>query len=395
MILTKKQAQGLDIALERFTNNQKFTVIAGFAGSGKSTLVKFIIEALSMCGIDPERDVCFCAYTGKACNVLQKKGNQNVSTLHKLLYEHIPKVDGTFFRKKKDFIEYKIIVVDECSMMPKELMEDLHRHNDIYIIYLGDPFQLPPVDKNADNHLLDKPHIFLDEIMRQAAESEIIRLTMDIRNKCPIQYMHGREVQILPKEEITTGMLTWADQVIVGTNNTRIAFNNQMRQLLGHGDMPEDGDKVICLRNYWDILSNQESPLVNGMIGYLSNTYNSFLRVPAWAGPEGDVALIGANVVSDAKETYQNLEMDKKLILTGSAGLSWKTAYKLAKCKKVHYPIPLEFTYGYAITCHKAQGSEWDKVLVVEEKFPYEQNEHARWLYTACTRAVDRLVLVR
>ena len=57
--------------------------------------------------------------------------------------------------------------------------------------------------------------------------------------------------------------------------------------------------------------------------------------------------------------------------------------------------VPKEFTYAYAITTHKAQGSEWSKVLVMEESFPFDKQEHARWLYTACTRAAEKLVLVR
>jgi exodeoxyribonuclease-5 len=114
----------------------------------------------------------------------------------------------------------------------------------------GDPGQLPPINKNEDNHLLDIPHIFLDEIMRQEEQSEIIKLTMDIRAGKPLNHFIGKEVQILDKDELTTGMLMWADQIICSTNATRIALNKQMRTLLGRGDNPEDGDKVICLRNY-------------------------------------------------------------------------------------------------------------------------------------------------
>ena len=87
--------------------------------------------------------------------------------------------------------------------------------------------------------------------------------------------------------------------------------------------------------------------------------------------------------------------MDNKLILEGTKTLDWKTEYKIAKNKKYSHLLPLEFNYAYAITAHKSQGSEWDKVLVIEERFPFDKEEHARWLYTACTRASSRLVLVR
>ena len=95
MILNKGQEQGLKIAIERHRQGCKFTTIAGYAGTGKSTLVRYIIDAL-----DVEEDrVCHCAFTGKAAEVLKKKGNKNVATLHRLLYEHIPRPAGGFFRK--------------------------------------------------------------------------------------------------------------------------------------------------------------------------------------------------------------------------------------------------------------------------------------------------------
>ena len=218
-------------------------------GTGKSTLVKFIITALSEDGVNPEKDVIYTSFTGKATQVLQKKGNRNVSTLHKLLYKSIPKSDGTYIRIPVPNIYYKIVIVDECSMVPKELLERLMSYG-VHIICLGDPGQLPPVNKDDDNHLLDNPDIFLDQIMRQEEQSEIIKLTMDIREGKPLNHFKGNEVQILDKEELTTGMLQWADQIICATNATRTALNKQMRDLLGRQDKPEDGDKVICLRNY-------------------------------------------------------------------------------------------------------------------------------------------------
>ena len=100
---------------------------------GKSTLVKFIISALP--NIDPDQDVIYTSFTGKATQVLQKKGNKNVSTLHKLLFESIPKADGTFYRKPVEFIPYKIVVVDECSMVPKDLLQRLIKYP-VHIICL-------------------------------------------------------------------------------------------------------------------------------------------------------------------------------------------------------------------------------------------------------------------
>lgn len=391
MVLTNKQEQGLKIAIDRYKNNERFTVISGYAGTGKSTLVKYLIAALNV----REDNVCYAAFTGKAAQVLLKKGNKNVSTLHRLLFKSFPKPDGTFYRRKVSSIPYKIVIVDEVSMAPKSLMQILFSFKNVHIICLGDPFQLPPVDANEDNHLLDNPHIFLDEVMRQAQESEIIRVTMDIRQGKPLAYMQGQEVMILPKSELSTGMLQWADQILVATNQTRVNINNQMRELLGRGSTPEDGDKVICLKNYWDIFADNDDPLVNGTIGYLNNSFSSFLQLPYRAFEGKRVGTIQGNVISDSGATYSNLNMDKKLILTGENSLDWKTMYRLKGNPRTAHLVPLEFTYAYAITGHKAQGSEWPNVLVIEERFPFDKTEHARWLYTCATRAEEKLVLVK
>lgn len=391
MELTLKQQQGLDIAIQRHRAGEKYTTIAGYAGTGKSTLVRFIIEAL-----DVEEDkVCYAAFTGKAAEVLRKKGNKNVCTLHRLLYDHIPRPAGGFFRKPKPALDYDIVVVDEVSMAPKTLMDLLLCHK-VYVICLGDPFQLPPIDKDEDNHLLDKPHIFLDEIMRQAAESEIIQLTMKIRNQDDIDYFKGNEIQIINKNELNTGMLLWADQILTATNAKRIAINNQVRGLLGRGQEPEDGDKVICLRNYWDDFSINGDPLVNGTIGILKNSFQTWREIPRFI--RSDIrkfdVLQGDMIVGS--DLYESLEMDRQMIKTGEKCCDWRLSYQLGRLKpKYGEIVPKEFAYGYAITCHKAQGSEWDKVLVLEENFPFQKEEHARWLYTACTRAAEKLVLLR
>ena len=396
MELNEKQKNGLTLALQRYKNKEKYTVIAGYAGAGKSTLVRFIIEELKTYGVK-ETDVCFACFTGKAAQVLLKKGNKNVITLHKLLYKSIPKESGGFVRIPNPSIPYKIVVVDEVSMAPKTLMDLLFKHN-VYVICLGDPFQLPPVDKKEDNHLLDAPHIFLDEIMRQAQESEIIQLSMAIRENRPIEAFQGKEVQILNKEELNTGMLTWADQILVATNATRVSINAQMRKLLNFGEKPQDGDKIICLRNYWDCFSDNEEPLVNGTIGILKDSFLTKRYLPSIVKSTDGLShidLIMGDFISDSGMYFHSLEMDKKMIDTGEFSLDWKTVYQLNRNSKTRDIPPLEFTYGYAITCHKAQGSEWDKVLVIEEKFPFDRIEHARWLYTAVTRSSEKLVLVR
>ena len=391
MILTKKQEEGLRIAVERHRAHEKYTVIAGYAGTGKSTLVKFIIEALDV----DHGKVCYATFTGKAAQVLAKKGNKNAMTLHKLLFDSIPRKGGGFMRIPKKTLDYTVVVVDEISMAPKSIIDKLFQHN-VYVICLGDPFQLPPIDKEEDNHLLDHPHIFLDEIMRQAEESEIIRLTMGIRDQKPLNFAKGNEVQILPYSELCDGMLNWADQVLVATNLQRHNMNDFMRQMRGFGPDPCDGDKVICLRNYWDSWNyDNGDPLVNGTIGTIHNPRKDIIRVPYYAYNKGVIHTLQADFTTDVDEHFGEISMDPKIMLGGESELEWRDKYRLGQLKnRIGDVIPKEFTYGYAITCHKAQGSEWDKVLVIEEKFPFQKIDHARWLYTAATRAAEKLVII-
>ena len=390
MTLTDKQSQGLSIAIQRYKDHEKCTVISGYAGSGKSTLVRFIIQAL---GVD-ESTVCYCAYTGKATQVLQKKGNKNVSTLHKLLYNTKPLPNGRYVNTPKSSIDYKIIIVDEVSMAPMTLMKLLFKH-DCYVICLGDPFQLPPVNKDEDNHLLDNPHIFLDEIMRQAQESEIIQISMKIRNYEQINPFNGKEVKILKKNDFSTGILNWADQVLVATNKTRVAINNTMRDILGREGSPQVGDKIICLRNYADIRSDTKDVLVNGTIGYIKDIYDiDSFYLPYYLGKRR-IENLNINFISDSDSLYTNLALDNNMIMTGEKSITNKEEYSLVRDKYFKHDIPLEFTYAYAITTHKSQGSEWEKVALIEESFPFSKEEHARWLYTAVTRATDKLVWIR
>lgn len=394
MILTKRQEEGLKTAVARHRAGEKFTTISGYAGSGKSTLVRFIVEALN---VDEER-VCYCAFTGKAAEVLRRKGNKNVCTLHHLLYEHIPKPAGGFFRKPKPRLDYDIIIVDEVSMAPKTLMDLLFTYR-VYVICLGDPGQLPPIDKDEDNHLLDNPHVFLDEVMRQAQESEIIRLTMKIRNGETIDYFNGNEVKIIPKKELVTGHLLWADSILCAKNITRHHINEQMRQILGYEGELQSGEKVLIKRNYWFDLNEDGDSLVNGTLGIVKNPFNSFIQIPSYIkNDRHNIPTIMAEFIPEYEggKTFGILNFDKDFLLKEEPCLDWRVSYQLGKMQqKIGDIIPKQATYGYALTTHAAQGSQWSKVLVLEEDFPFNKKEHIQWLYTACTRPEHQLVIVR
>lgn len=136
MQLTVKQEEGLKMAVNRYNLGMRYTVISGYAGSGKSTLVKYIVAALGF----NEDDVAYVAYTGKAANVLKNKGCKNATTAHKLLYYANRNKDGIYSFRPRERLEhdYKLIVVDEVSMLPDELWYQLLSHG-IYVLAMGDP----------------------------------------------------------------------------------------------------------------------------------------------------------------------------------------------------------------------------------------------------------------
>ena len=394
MVLTNKQEEGLKIAVARFKAGEPWTCISGYAGSGKSTLVKFIISALNI----PEDEVCYVAYTGKAATVLQQKGCANAMTAHKLLYWSSPTPSGKFIFKPRTSFEKpcQVVVVDEISMLPRTMWELLLRHK-TYILALGDPEQLPPVDKDEDNHVLDNPHIFLDEIMRQAQESEIIRLSMHVREGKPLSTFEavGAQVQIFSPNEVVSGMYSWADQILCATNAKRIEINNYVRAQKGFlTPEPQIGDKIISLRNHWDEISkNGFWALTNGAIGTISKfdiekvTFPFYIQTPP-------VEYMMTDMDLDDGDAFIRTPIDYQCLKTGQLSLSPKQTYLINKNDNLR-DAPYEFAYAYAITTHKAQGSEWDKVLIFEESFPYQKDEHRRWLYTAITRAKEKCVIIK
>lgn len=388
MQLTDKQFKGLKIAIERYKNKEKYTVISGYAGSGKSTLIKFIISELGV----PENQVSYVAYTGKAAQVLKEKGCPNAQTAHKLLYNAYPRENGKSFAlyPKKSLFPYKIIVVDEVSMLPKELWNLLLSHP-VYVIALGDPGQLPPIGEPVD--ILESPHVFLDEIMRQAQESEIIRLSMDIRNGESLKTFKGKEVNIVEAKELNTGMFNWADQIICGKNNTRRYINNIMREIKWGPDVPltpVENDKIICLNNYWSEVNFRGECLVNGLIGYAKNPevmeskyFNKIVNcsfVPEYYKEPYNLIEIG----------FLDLPLDYYLFTENEKFRDLYPTKRFPKGTKL-----FSFDYGYAITCWKSQGSEYSKVLLIEEDFPFKKDDHIKYLYTGITRAKDKITIIK
>lgn len=379
MVLTAGQEKGLKIAVERYKNKKPYTVIAGYAGSGKSTLVRFIIDALDIY----EDDVVYIAYTGKASLVLKNKGCYNSMTAHKLLYHAKERPDGTYDfipRARLDY-DYKIIVLDECSMLPQEMWELLLSHH-VHVIALGDPGQLPPIE--GVSAMLNCPDIMLDEVVRQAQDNPIIKLSMDIRAGKWICYGGPKECRVMSPDQVSDKLLIGADQILCGKNITRHCLNERLRKIKfgeEYSIAPINGDKIICLHNQWQNIGSNDEPLVNGMVGIVNN-------IELHDDPLYQPKMI-ADFTSDSGGVYDKLQMDYKIFTEKETTVNKENWKRYPKNLRAY-----EFDYGYAITVHKFQGSEADKVVVYDEWLG-DKDYHRRWLYSAVTRASKMVVIVK
>lgn len=392
MKLTRKQEEGLRLAVERYRHHEPYTCIAGYAGSGKSTLVRFIIEALGV----PEEQVVYATYTGKAAQVLRDKGNNNAITLHKLLYSaRMDPFSGKYYFMPRESLKkpYKVIVVDEVSMVNQKVWDLLLSYG-VYVLACGDPGQLSPISGDTTD-IIQHPHVFLDEIMRQALDSEIIRLATHIRDGRPLSTFDCLEEEVMVKEkwEFEPSMLTWADQTLCALNKTRIKLNNLNRVLRNFSDTPQIGDRIISLHNEWKVFSNQGSPLTNGSIGTVLSMSKSMLHCRTVGCPT-TMPVLKTTIETDTGELFKDLIIDYNALNAESPTLNDKQRYDMTRCKKAPSP-PLDFTYGYVLTGWKAQGSQWNKILMFEEEFPYNKKERIKYLYTCATRAIDKLVIMK
>lgn len=329
-------------------------VLAGYAGAGKTTLAKSLSKKIG--------GIMFLAYTGKAANVLREKGCDNVRTIHAAIYKKEgDDEDEPHFTLNldSDLRRAKLVIVDEYSMLPVELRQDIEKLAK-KVLYLGDPFQLPPVNGECDL----QPDFFITEIHRQALDSPIIRYATDVREGRGLQFVTLPEFTYQPQGLIDAADYDNADQIIVGRNDTRRAWNARFRQKLGFsGTFPVKGDKLICTKN------NKESGLFNGMIGYADKD--------AVQGDEhGDTLLLDF----DGREELR----------------VWAGPFRgEEKPLKRHLNAIDRFDYAYAITCHKSQGSEFGSVLIYDQPVGRTDRDRARWRYTAITRGKNKVTLVK
>ncbi len=337
----------------------------GYAGTGKTMLARHIAD-----GVDGK--VLFAAFTGKAAQVMRSRGCAGASTIHSLIYraresgEESPNFE---LWDDAPASKAKLIIIDECSMVDAELGRDLMSF-DVPLLVLGDPAQLPPVQggANAGGFFTDQePDMMLTEVHRQAKDDPIVRLSMDVREGRALEPGVYGETQVVRKRALDPERVLAADQVLVGRNNTRRAYNGRMRERRGlEGKLPVAGDKLVCLRN------NRKKGLFNGALWTVQKR------------GAGRGSLITMRIVpeDDGGGRPVKVSVRSECFTGGIEEFEW--------ARRKPYD---EFDYGYVLTVHKAQGSQWDDVVLFDESFAFPDSRE-RWLYTGITRAAKRLTVV-
>lgn len=350
--------------------SKRFFFISGFAGTGKTTLCRFILDSLS----SQNMTTCCCTFTGKASVNFREKTGYASNTIHSTIYKPIIK-NGKVVEWKLNFydspiLESDLIIIDEISMVYKELWNDLLAYNKPILVF-GDLFQLPPVNGDIifNNDNVD---FMLTKIHRQALENPIIKLSVDIRNEKDIPYGNfDNKVLKVRRDDVDLKNILKFDQILCGRNVTRKEINEYVRELLNHrSQLPENNEKLICCRN------NREAGVFNGQILYSTSDVISIDKKRGTF----DILLKDENI--NERFTIFDDEFLRKDIR--------ETRWKILK----NNPWFCQFEYGYAISCHKSQGSEWNNVCVFDESYCFREQKF-NWLYTAVTRVKDKLLILK
>lgn len=357
-------------------------IIAGLAGTGKTTLVKSIIKAMDL----NFSEVQYIAPTGKAAAVLRRKGNVGACTLHRFAYlclgeyenEQTGEDEPLFVARGALDHTPKLVVLDEGSMVSRQDREVLLSFN-IPVIVLGDQGQLEPVKGTAGFELATAADSTLTEIMRQAEESNIIRAAGFVREGYQLPDREYPDVSSVTGYPSTSELyeyigLDGASQIICGRNATRRDINAEVRSRAGFtAPLPMVGEKIICRFN------DHNRGIMNG---------EQFTVVEVAREAKGDSA---DSVDSEGKPRWfiKVRSLDDGRVVEGR----FNCDCFMADCDSEHYKDAMKsigaWDFGYAITCHASQGSEWSRVMLIDEDIP--GTNRSKWRYTGMTRAVDFL----
>lgn len=361
------QSSALDkVASWHKSGNEQVMRVFGYAGTGKTTLANHFASEI-------DGETSYAAYTGKAAMVMRQNDCKDASTIHSLIYKakRDPQTGKMKFIKnsKGPASKASLIVIDECSMVDEKIAKDLLKFKKP-ILVLGDPAQLPPV-RGGGFFTSVEPEVMLTEIHRQAENNPIIKLATMVREGMRPELGTYGSSKVISSNDVNSKMITDADQVLVGTNKKRHSYNTRMRELYGRTGMaPERGDTLVCLRN------NKRTGLFNGGLFEVTS-------VPDRDAVDRADKIIRVQVQSKDYEDHPlSVDVREEFFFGGAERLHWTEKRETD-----------EFNYGYALTVHKSQGSQWDNVVLFDESSVF-RDDWQRWLYTGITRAAKSITVV-
>jgi len=365
--------------------------ISGPAGSGKTTLVRYIIENL---GIDIN-DVRFVAFMGKAAVQLQRNGLP-AQTIHSLIYDVIMKpvfddngkpvmLPSGYQKRIMEFMlketipnNIKLIVVDEAGMVSGEIAKDLLSYG-IPIIALGDLNQL----KNpfGTEYFLVNPDIVLTKVHRQAEDSPIIWLSQEIlKNHHLVPGQYGN-CTVVKKSDFEPMMIKDSDAVLCCTNQLRYAVNDIFRKdiksMHSKLEVPNIGEKIICRRNKWNksiMYKGTEYFLCNGISGTVE-----YVDISSYNGKKIEIDF----KPDFLPKSFHSLAIDYKHLYA---------SYGSDDYDSIHLDL-VPFEFAYALTVHLSQGSQYDDVAYFAENGKFDKVTKKKLDYTAITRAKERITI--
>ena len=349
MKFTDQQLQAIELASSAIQSKKELYRVGGFAGTGKTTILRQVYEQ------NPNGAII--AFAGKACDVLRRKGLPG-RTIHSLIYKWDEASRRFYLVPSLDHVDW--IGIDEGSMVGNALWSDLCSFKRPTLV-IGDPGQLEPV-ADEDPHLMRCPDFTLTEVHRQALDNPIIKLSMQIREGDDVNW---RPFQV-PKNSITDEeMILWPDMIVCGYNKTRVSLNGTIRQFKKfRKHRLNEGERIICKQN------DPTLGVFNGQMFTVTK-----VRAPESIGVEC------CDLVTDSGEMYH----EAKIVDIGF-NCQRRPAWKAVK---PHQGRRMICDYGSVITCHGAQGSEYDKVLYVDEQSDLWCPIRHR--YTGVTRAAQEL----
>lgn len=341
----------------------------GFAGTGKTTLAKELAAGV-------KGTVLYACFTGKAAQVLRTKGCEGASTIHSLIYtlREDAETGQPKFKLNRDSAaaHAKLLIIDEVSMVGEELAKDLLSFR-TKVLVLGDPAQLPPV-KGEGYFIGAQPDVMLTEVHRQAAENPIIRMSMDVREGRPLQCGDYGASRVIARDSISKDemreLVLSADQLLCGLNRTRQNYNARIREIHGRrGNSaphhPAVGERLVCLRN------NRLNGLLNGSLWETTKVKAVDNRVE-----------VRIKSIDDPTQPHVDTVVREEFFRGAEKKLPWQELRGTD-----------QFTFGYALTVHKAQGSQWPHVLLFDESSTFREDS-AKHLYTGITRAAERVTVI-